>query len=109
MSPSKDGARRMHARLKRRLERLEDRSGTDSNKPRKTQRIVVRSLDCNPSLENAECSRTLCPNGTLIEVVHLGHSSEGPEELSEEALDKFVESFPVRPWYEDDRQTTAQA
>jgi hypothetical protein len=85
----------MHATLKRRIERLEVRSGTGSN-PRKVQRIVVTCLDRQPSLENAECTRMLCPDGTLLEVVHLENCGEGHEILSEEALDRFVESFPVR-------------
>jgi hypothetical protein len=86
----------MHATLKRRIERLEDRSDAGSGKPRKVQRIVVRCMDREPSLENAECSRTLCPDGTLLEVVHLENCREGHEILSEEALDRFVESFPVK-------------
>jgi len=60
------------------------------------QRIVVTCMDREPSLEDAECSRTLYPDGTLLEVVHLENCREGHEILSEEALDRFVESFPVR-------------
>jgi hypothetical protein len=60
----------MHATLKRRVERLEERSGAGS-KPRKALRIVLRRLDGTSSLENAGCTRTLCPNGTLIEMVRL--------------------------------------
>jgi hypothetical protein len=61
----------MHATLKRRVGRLEDRSGIGTGMPRKVFRIVVRRLDGTPSVENAECSRTLCPDGTLLEVVRL--------------------------------------
>jgi len=86
----------MHAMLKRRVGQLEERSGVDRGKPRKTLRIVVSRLDCTPSLENAECSRKLWPDGTLLEMVRLDHSFAGREGLSEEALDRFVESFPVR-------------
>jgi hypothetical protein len=86
----------MHAALKRRIERLEDRSDAGSSKPRKVLRIVVRSLGREPSLEGAECTRTLCPDGTLSEIVRLDRSRPGRERLSEEALDRFVESFPVR-------------
>jgi hypothetical protein len=32
---------------------------------------VVRRLDRNPSFENAEFSRTLWPDRTLMEMVHL--------------------------------------
>ena len=53
-------------------------------------------LDGEPGLENAECTRTPCPNGTLLEMVRLDRCRPGRERLSEEALDRFVESFPVR-------------
>jgi hypothetical protein len=85
----------MKATLKRRVERLEEGSGA-GNKPRKVQRIVLTCLDRQPSLENAECSRTLYPNGTLIEMVRFDRCRPGGERLSEEALDRFVESFPVK-------------
>jgi hypothetical protein len=63
----------MHATLKRRIERLEDRSDAGSSKPRKILRIVVRRMDSEPSidLESAPSSRTLCSDGTLLEVVRL--------------------------------------
>jgi hypothetical protein len=86
----------MHATLKRRVGRLEERSGGAGNKPRKVLRIVVRSLGREPSLDGAECTRTLCRDGTLSEMVRLDRSRPGRERLSEEALDRFVESFPVR-------------
>ena len=86
----------MHATLKRRLGRLEQRLVVCKGKPRKTHRIVVRGMDREPSLENAACTRTLCPDGTLLEVVQLENSREGQEALSDEALDRFVESFPVK-------------
>jgi hypothetical protein len=53
-------------------------------------------MDREQSLEGSKCSRTLCPNGTLIEVVRFDRCRPGRERLSEEALDRFVESFPVR-------------
>jgi hypothetical protein len=82
--------------LKRRIGRLEERSGAGSGKPRKVHRTVVTCPGREPSLENAECRRTLCPNGTLLTVVRLDRSRPGGERLSEEAMDRFVESFPVR-------------
>ena len=85
----------MHTVLKRRVERLEDHSG-HSSKPRKVLRFVVRCMDREPSLENAKCSRTLCRDGTLWEVVRLDLGRAGREVLSKEALDQFVERFPVR-------------
>jgi hypothetical protein len=86
----------MHATLKRRLGRLEDRSGGGSGKPRKVHRIVVTCMSREPGLENAECSRTLCLDGTVLEVVRLDRSRPGRERLTEDALDRFAESFPVR-------------
>ena len=86
----------MHATLKRRVKRLEDLASAASGKPRKVDRTVVRCMDREPSLENAECTRTLCPNGTLLEMVRFDRCRTGGERLSEEDLDRFVESFPVR-------------
>jgi len=86
----------MHTTLKRRVEQLEERSGVHSREPRKIVRVVVSRVDRKPSLENAECRRTFCRDGTLIEMVRLENSREGHEELSEEALDRFVESFPIQ-------------
>jgi hypothetical protein len=86
----------MHARLKRRVAWLEERSGAISTNPRKVERIVVRNLGREPSLEGPRCSRMLCPNGTLIEMVRFDRCRAGRERLSEEALDRFVESLPVR-------------
>jgi hypothetical protein len=94
-SPENVPAICMQATLKRRIQRLEDRSGPDSSKPRKELRIVVTCLDRESGLENAGCIRTLCPDGTLLETVRLDLSDEGHEELSEEALARLVESFPV--------------
>lgn len=48
------------------------------------------------SLENATCSRTIWPNGTLFEMVRLNGSKEGRGRLSDEELDRWVESFPIR-------------
>jgi hypothetical protein len=86
----------MHVTLKRRTPRLEDHSSVAGSKPRKVQCIVLRCMDREPSLEGAKCSRMLCPNGTLIEMVRFDRCRAGRERLSEEALDRFVESFPVQ-------------
>jgi hypothetical protein len=66
----------MHATLKRRVKQLEERSGA-GNKPRKVQGVVVRRMDREPSLEGAECIRTLCPNGTLLEIVRFDRCGPG--------------------------------
>jgi hypothetical protein len=67
----------MHATLKRRVKELEERSGVQSGRPRKTERIVFRNLGRNPCLENATCIRTQSRDGTLFEMVDLGR--DGPE------------------------------
>lgn len=85
----------MYATLKRRLEQLQGASAVHSGKPRKILRIVVRRLDRIPSIENATCSRTLWPDGTLLEMVRLDFSRDGDADLNAENLDRFVESFPV--------------
>jgi hypothetical protein len=41
--------------------------------------------------------------------VGIDNTGEGHEGLSEEPLDRFVESFTVRSIYNDERQTAAQA
>ena len=53
-----------------------------------------RLENLNPSLENATCRRTLCPNGTVLESVEFTTRSNG-RELTQEELDKWVASFPV--------------
>jgi hypothetical protein len=68
-------------RVSRRIRRLEGQFVPADRKPRQTLRIVVRTRDRTPSLENATCTRTLCPNGTLMEVVRLDESGEGHEIL----------------------------
>ena len=78
-----------------RLRRLEDRFGTAEGKPRERFRLVLRPAGLlNPSLENATCRRTLCPNGTVLESVEFTTRSNG-RELTQEELDKWVASFPV--------------
>jgi hypothetical protein len=49
-----------------------------------------------PSLEDATCSRTLWPDGTLLEMVRFRKHNEGPDDLTDEELDKWVASFQVK-------------
>ena len=58
--------------------------------PRKRLSIVVMRVDRKPSLEGATCIRTLCPDGTLMQVVHLDQSRPGREELTDEELDRWL-------------------
>ena len=81
--------------IARRLRRLEDQFAPADGKPRDRFRLVLRSAGLlNPSLENATCRRTLCPNGTVLESVEFTTSSNG-RELTQEELDQWVASFPV--------------
>jgi hypothetical protein len=80
----------------RRLARLEDRFAPPDQKPRKLLRIVVMQAGSNAGLDEAECTRTLCEDGTLLEVVDLSGSREGSGRLTDDELDRWVDSFPVQ-------------
>jgi hypothetical protein len=60
--------------------------------PRDRLRLIVSAMDHDLSLETSTCTRTLCVNGTLMEVVDLDGIRGS---LSDEALDRFVSRFPV--------------
>jgi hypothetical protein len=80
--------------IAKRLRRLDQFAPADG-KPRKRFRLVLRPAGLrNPSLENATCRRTLCPNGTVLESVEFTTRSNG-RELTQEELDKWFASFPV--------------
>jgi hypothetical protein len=75
----------------RRLNRLEDRFGP--KKPRRVLRMVVTRVgDGEPELEKATCTRSLCTDGTLMELIDL-NSYSNP--FTSEELDRFVERFPI--------------
>jgi hypothetical protein len=67
--------------ITRRLNRIENRLCSPAPKARTRFRVVVRMEDPDapavrrrdrePSFERATCKRTLCPDGTLWEVVRL--------------------------------------
>jgi hypothetical protein len=81
--------------IDRRLRKLEDRFGPADGKPRRRLRLLVSMAGSRPSLENATCKRTLCSDGTLLEMVEFNKHNGGPDELTNEGLDTWVESFPV--------------
>jgi hypothetical protein len=58
--------------------------------------MVIQMAWAKPSLEGATCMRTLWPNGTLFEMVQFHKSSGGPDELTQDELDRWVESFPIQ-------------
>jgi hypothetical protein len=57
--------------------------------------VVCSIAGGDKSLENAKCFRTLWPNGTLFEMVHLNRSNDGPDKVTNEELDRWVEGFPI--------------
>ena len=77
----------------RRVCRLEVRFAP-RDKPRERVRLVVHALGPEEGLQNATCQRTLGANGSLVEAVRLNGSGDG---LTDEDLDRFVESFPIEP------------
>ncbi len=79
----------------RRIDRLEDQFGSTSGKSRRHLRMMISMAGSNPSLEDATCSRRLCSDGTLLELVEFNKHHEGPDELTDEELDRWVESFLV--------------
>ena len=78
----------------RRILKLEDQFGS-AGRPRRHLRLMVCMAGSKPSLGDATCKRTVCPDGTLLEMVRLNNHDEGPAELTGEELDRWVESFPV--------------
>jgi hypothetical protein len=81
--------------IERRLRQLEDRFGPADGKPRRRLRLLVSMAGSNPSVEDATCKRTLCSDGTLLELVEFSKHNEGPDVLPHEDLDRWVETFPV--------------
>ena len=57
--------------------------------------MMISMAGAEPSLEDATCTRTLWSDGTLFEMVEFNRHNEGPDELTDEELDKWLESFPV--------------
>ena len=80
--------------VSKRIARLEEHHQITFN-PRKRLSIVVSRVDRTPSLEGATCTRTLCPDGTLMQVIHLDQSRPGREELTDEELERWIETFPI--------------
>ena len=75
--------------LKARLKTLERHQRKVFNEP---LRIVVSHAGRPFDLSKATCSRTMWPNGHLMEMVDLHGGDYG---LREEDLENFIQSFPV--------------
>ena len=80
--------------LARRLGRLEDQIVT-ADKPRSRLRLMVMMAGSRPSLEDASCTRSLCKDGSLLELVRFERHNDRPDDLTDEELDDWVEMFPV--------------
>jgi hypothetical protein len=65
--------------IDRRLRKLEDRFGPADGRPGR----------------DATCRRTLWSDGTLFERVEFNKHNEGPDVLTDEELDRWLEEFPV--------------
>ena len=102
--------------ITRRLNRIENQLNPPPPKPRTWFRVVIRREDvdapavrrrgCEPSFEKATCTRSLCPDGTLWEVVRLDTMSEGGEQPTDAELNRWIAGFPIeplRPWQSETR------
>jgi hypothetical protein len=78
-------------RLRGRLNKLEHVL-VPAKGPRQRLRVVVSAVYAEPDLANSTCTRTLA-KGVLTEVVNLDGDRR---ELSDEQLERFVESFPIQ-------------
>ena len=71
-----------------RLKTLERHQSRDFKEP---LRIIVSQVGpLDPA--KATCTRTMWPNGRLMEIVNLHGTDEG---LSQEDLESFIQSFPI--------------
>ncbi len=90
--------------ITRRLNRIENQLNPPPPKPRTWFRVVIRredpdapvtrSLGREPSFEEATCTRSLCPDGTLWEVIRLDNISAQPTDAE---LSTWVAGFPIEP------------
>ncbi len=93
--------------ITRRLNRIENQFWPPPPKPRTWFRVVVRMgdpdaqlvrrRDREPSFEKATCTRSLCPDGTLFEVVRLDKIGEGGEQPTDAELNTWIAGFPIEP------------
>jgi len=75
--------------LKARLQKLERHR---SQVERGRLRVVVSRAGKPFSLATATCTRTLMPDGGLMEIVNVNGSGD---DLSDEELERFIQSFPI--------------
>jgi hypothetical protein len=78
----------------RRIARLENWIWS-AGQSRERFRIIVSRRDVGRCLDGGTCKRTLCSNGMLMEVVRLDKCDAGNEDVTDEQLDAWVDSFPI--------------
>jgi hypothetical protein len=78
----------------RRLAKLEDQI-CSAAKPRRRLRIVIMA-DARPRCEDAECTRTLCPDGTLMEVVQFEGCRQGDHEPTDGEIEEWINTVPIQ-------------
>jgi hypothetical protein len=81
--------------IARRLCQTEEKVGT-AERPRRRLRLVVMRAGARRCLEEATCTRMLCPDGSLLELLQFRKHNDGPDEPTAEEVDRWVETFPVR-------------
>jgi hypothetical protein len=59
-------------------------------------RLLVMELGSKLGLADATCTRTLGPDGVLMQSVYYQNHRERPDQLSEEEIDRWVDGFPVQ-------------
>jgi hypothetical protein len=79
----------------RRVRKLEDRLGVPG-KPRDRVQFVFSTIGIEQSLETAICSRTLQPDGKVLEYVDFTRGAKGSGNLNEEELNRWLDTFPMR-------------
>ena len=75
--------------LKARLKKLERQQNQVAQEP---FRVVVSHAGERLDLAKATCTRTIMPDGRLMELVNLNGSRDG---LNDEDLERFIQSHPV--------------
>jgi hypothetical protein len=57
-------------------------------------RVVISSIWRSTNLRRSTCTRTLGPDGSLTEIIHLDGSGR---DLTEEQLEEFIRRLPIQP------------
>ncbi len=81
--------------MDKRLTKLEDQLRPVGWKPKGHLRMVFARAGATLSLDGGTCKRTLCPDGTLMELVLLLNAAEGLQDVSEQEMDEWVAGFPI--------------